>query len=123
MRRLLLLTLLLGCEQLFPPGPIDPNPPPIIVTDVAWAIVLEETSQRTPETALILADDEFWRAHKISLRPYDLDSPDAAGYVAATSTIARPTLLLLDGKGAKLTAMPLPSTVDGVASVLKGIGR
>jgi hypothetical protein len=62
-----------------PPGPLPPIPPGPVVTDPnAWFIVVEETSQRTPEIALAL-DHRLWNEviQTGKYRFYDRNSPDA----------------------------------------------
>lgn len=62
-----------------PPVPPGPNPPGPVVTDPnAWFIVVEETSQRTPELALML-DYRLWNEviQTGKYRFYDQNSPDA----------------------------------------------
>lgn len=118
---ILLAASLAGCNQLFPLPPdvivvpVDPTPTPI--TGVAWVIVIEETAERTPEIAAIHADP-FWAT--VKSRWYDGDSPDAASAVKATSGIKRPCLLLIDAKGKKLFAGPLPETVAAIKARIGG---
>jgi hypothetical protein len=73
-----------------PPGPLPPNPPgplppvppippgPVVTDPNAWFIVVEETSQRTPEIALAL-DHRLWNEviQTGKYRFYDRNSPDA----------------------------------------------
>lgn len=62
-----------------PPGPNPPVPPGPVVTDPnAWFVVVEETSQRTPELALML-DYRIWNEVITNgkYRFYDRNSPDA----------------------------------------------
>lgn len=67
-----------------PPGPLPPVPPgplppgPVVVDPNAWFVVVEETSQRTPELALML-DYRIWNEVVTTgkYRFYDRNSPDA----------------------------------------------
>jgi len=115
-----LAMLLAGCDMLVPPVPIDPPEPPVIVepiANVSWAIVLYESSDLTPEQSVLKADP-FWQT--VKSRWYDVDSPDAVSAVKATEGLTRPTLLLIDGKGRKLWAGPLPSEIETIKQRIRG---
>lgn len=123
------LSIFAGCQIPLPPQPVPPTPepnPPVIVVPVAgdlFAIVVEETSQRTPEVAAVLLDP-FWHtlaARGISYRFYDPDSADAKPYASAVND--RPGLLVIDKSGKKLRAGPLPKTVAEIDAILKGFGK
>jgi hypothetical protein len=100
-----------------PAPPIPPDPPGPAKGKVAWLIVIEETSQRTPETAKVLADIAGWNGLGPKWRFYDVDDAYAktAGYkrTADKANVALPALLLISDKGDAIQAVPLPkSTAD-----------
>lgn len=122
---LLLCFALIGCGNLLPPlptptplpDPVVPIPTPTPIGNVDWIVVIEETSERTPDIAVLFADP-FWKT--IKARWYDDDSPDAASYVQATEGQPRPTILLLDKSGKALFAGPLPKTVGEIQTLIGG---
>lgn len=123
----LLLSLLLvcsGCEKLLPPVPPNPDPNPTPVVNASWVIVIEETAARTPQTAAVLGDLNYWRglsSRGIRFRFYDDDSADAArlGYVAKVEGVKRPALLVVDKTGSVVKTTTLPATIAGVDALLK----
>ena len=123
----LLFALLLGCLPI-----IDPVPQPIdvvpIVTPVAgdvFLIVVEETAERTAETANTLnGSSEWW--HKlgtrgVSYRWYDDDTPGAEKFASAVKE--RPGFVLMDSSGKRLKTGPLPKTTGEIDQILKGVGK
>lgn len=123
MRVLLLLLLLTGC---LPPSPSPspkpgPNPPdPVPVVDTAWLVVLEESSERTPDAAAVI---RALPSLGFAFRVYDDDSADAAGYLDAANGVSRPTLLVLDKNGNLLRAVGLPDTVDGLKRLVGEVAQ
>jgi len=111
-----------------PPPPVpDPKPKPDPAPAPAgplWLIVVEETGERTPETAAVLGDAAYWlalRAKGHKFRFYDRDSADAKrlGYVKAAGD-ALPALVVLDATGAVVKAVKLPATTAGVDAMIGG---
>lgn len=120
-----------------PPKP-DPNPQPkpVPMADLAWVIVVEETTARTPAIAKVLNDTAFWTglsARNVTYRFYDKDSPDLAGknydgYVDPTTgkrvlyakTIGLPYVLYLDKKGVRLKIEELPASTSDIDASIKG---
>ena len=117
----LLPILISGCLPPNPepgpnPDPPDPNPPaPIVEGD--WWIVIEESADRTPETAAVL---RVLQTAGVNFRVYDDDSEDAAGYLDAVRGIRRPALLVLDKDGTKLDARSLPQSADAMRALIGG---
>lgn len=119
-----------------PPGPQPPVPPgpnPPIVTDPnAWFIVVEETSQRTPELALML-DYRLWNkfitTHKY--RFYDRNSPDAIKYNytklaeqeirESGGTKILPIILAVKDNGDLIKSISLPKTESDLQVFVKTI--
>lgn len=112
---LLALSVLVGCE-IPTPQPPGPNPPPVVVTD-STVIVIEETAERTPDTATVLGDVAFWSSLGVKWRIYDDDSPDSVVYLPLVND--RPGMVVLDKGGRKVWSGPLPKTTDGVKRLLK----
>ena len=110
-----------------PAPPIPPDPPGPAKGKVAWLIVIEETSQRTPETAKVLADIAGWNSLGPKWRFYDIDDAYAktAGYkrTADKANVALPALLLISDKGDAITAVPLPKTVADVKAKIEEVSK
>jgi hypothetical protein len=110
-----------------PPAP-DPKPKPDPKPAPAgpfWLIVVEETGDRTPETAAVLGDSAYWlalRAKGHKFRFYDKDSADAKdkGYGKAVGDTTLPALLILGADGAKVNAVPLPKSTAGIDALIGG---
>ena len=118
-----LLSALLALSGGIQPGP-SPGPTP--KADAVWAIVVEETEQRTPAMAAIITDVKWWEAlkPKVFYRAYDKDQPEARSYAAKASekSIALPALLILEkGTGKTLDVRALPVSKDEIKSLLQGI--
>lgn len=118
-----------------PPIPPDPKPKPKpepdpVVKDVAWVIMIEETSQRTPEIATF--NSHFTTGNGktkinnigIQYRSYDKDSLDAITkkYLDVNDGVgdvgSLPALLFLDRTGRKLKSMKLPATANELEKIL-----
>lgn len=123
----LMFALLLGCLPI-----IDPTPLPIdvvpIVTPVAgdvFLIVVEETAERTAETAAVLnGSSEWWHklgSRGVSYRWIDDDTPGAEKFAAAVKE--RPGFVLMDSSGKRLKTGPLPKTTAELDQILKGVGK
>ena len=114
----LLFGLAVGCDLPIPvpPGP-GPQPPPIVITTDATLIVIEETADRTPETASVLGDITFWSGLGTKWRFIDDDSPEAAAYLSLVND--RPGLLVFDKDGKKLWGGSLPKTTDEIKRLVK----
>ena len=108
------------------PPPIPdpkPQPKPEPLAGVAWAVILEESAQRTPEIAAVLGDLKYWQGLKakgIDWRVYDKDSPDAKskGFLEFAAPVGLPALLLMDATGKVLRGVKLPATTAGVDAIL-----
>ena len=88
----------------------------------AWVVIVEETSERNPAVARVMADGEYWRGLEkrgVQWRFYDIDSPDAKSYAAAAKREGLPALLILGPDGKVLEATGLPATVDGIDEIVK----
>lgn len=103
-----------------PPPPPPPPPPP--GQKVAWAILVEESAERTPAIGAVIGNVTGWaglQAKGIKHLVVDKDDPAAAasGYVAAAQKAGGlPALLLLGTDGLFLRAVKLPETFAGVES-------
>lgn len=105
-----------GCEMPVPPGP-TPDPTPIVVTKDATLIVIEESADRTPETATVLGDIAFWSGLGVKWRFIDDDSPEAIAYVSMVKD--RPGLIVLDKSGRKTWGGGLPRSTDEIKRLVK----
>jgi len=107
------------------PSP-NPTPNPVPKASQVWAIIVEETEQRTPAVAAIITDMKWWDAlkPKVSFRAYDKDQPEARSYTAKASEkgVALPALLILEkGTGKTLDVRALPASKDEIKTLLQGI--
>lgn len=119
-------------------GKKDPAPAPKQV--IAWVVVVEETQQRTADTAKVLGDLAYWqslakRDPAISFRHYDKDSPDAKlrNFDTFGAEVGLPAVLFLaaDGKVIKVTGadgkekvgFKLPKTTTEISDKIKEVGR
>jgi len=115
-----------GAAPTPPPGPgPGPVPPPTPI-NATWAIVVEETSARTPAISAVLNDLAMWNrvaAKGVKWRTYDKDSADtkAKKYDVAAAPVGYPALLLLDSVGKVLKVSKLPATsVETEAAITGG---
>ena len=85
----------------------------------AWVVILEESSERTKEVAMIL-QDWTWRQsleeRDINLRVYDDDQKEAEGYRKLNLPLPAIVFILPDGKVVKATKMP--TTKKGIESLI-----
>jgi hypothetical protein len=87
---------------------------------VAWAVVVEETAERTPAIGKVVGDVAGWARVKgkgVSHLVVDKDDPAAvsAGYVnAASHAGGLPALVLLGADGLFIRAVKLPATFAAV---------
>jgi hypothetical protein len=90
----------------------EPGPKPEPNSDAKWIVVVEETNERSVETAKLMNNLKFWESLKtrgLQYRFYDDDSPDAASYRGYAVTTGFPSVLILDSKGTVLYMSKLPS--------------
>ena len=108
-----------GCNIPMPPVPVPPTPEPtpIVVTTEATLLVIEESADRTPETATVLGDVAFWSGLGVKWRFIDDDSPEAVAYLSMVTE--RPGLVVLDKAGKKTWGGPLPRTTDEIKRLVK----
>lgn len=100
--------------------PIPPLPPP--VPSELWGVVIEETTERTPQQAIVLASPEV-RAlfDKGEFRVIDDDTPvgaDLRPYLDRAKGKKLPQLYLVDSKGTVCYEGPLPATVAEMKSLV-----
>lgn len=120
-----LLALLTGCDALIPPQPLPvplPVPPivdpqPVPIGKVATIYVLEETAERTPELAILLAD-EWWHSSGIAFQILDKDLPEAAPVVKAVGSIKLPAIVLTDASNKLIYRGELPKDISGVKALI-----
>lgn len=86
-----------------------------------WFVIIEESSERTGETANIIADSALWAEAKtlgIQYRVYDRDLPDAAPYRATADAAGLPAYLFISSDKL-LRSGRLPSNRDAVRKILR----
>lgn len=94
---------------------------PTVVVEGAWVVIVEETSDRTPEVISIATDAEYWKtveSRGMKWRFYDDDSPDAETYVPILNGQI-PGLIVIGPDGRKLAAEKLPLTTKGIDEVIR----
>ena len=95
--------------------------------DGAWVLIVEETAERSPVTARLGGDQEYWQSLEkrgLKWRFYDVDSPDAESYRDKAKEVGLPALLIVAKDGTPLLAKPSPATTQGVdADVRRYTGR
>ena len=103
-------------------GKVDPKPKQA----VAWVVVVEETSQRTADTAKVLGDLAYWqsllkRTPAVEWRFYDKDSADAKlrNFDVFGAEIGLPAVLFLAADGKKIGGFKLPKTTAEIDAKLK----
>lgn len=84
----------------------DVLPIPIVVDPKpgSWVVILEESEDRTPEVAKLIADATWLdgiKARQAKFRVYDDDQPEAASYVRAAGD-KRPAVLIVAPDGTLL---------------------
>lgn len=106
------------------PFPVPPFVEPVVdpaKTEGSWVIVIEETSDRTPERAKLL-NANLWReleSRGLKYRHYDQDAPDAAAYKVMVDEFGVPLLLIIDAKGKVLAEQKLPSSIEALDAAIK----
>lgn len=117
------------------PNPPIPVPPTPVVTDPVWAIVVEETANRSGPVGRVLGDVNFWRSLPVAgWRFYDVNSPDTKAKKydqLAEQEIARakesgivvgyPVLMLVKPDGSSAKSITLPLTTDLIRSTVKEV--
>ena len=116
-----------GPEPAPGPSPKPPEPKPAPVAGTLYVVVVEETSQRTPELARVLNDAAFWGGLKgkdVLHRFYDKDAPEVVTqkYLPHATKAGLPAVLLMDKAGKVLDAKKLAATAD-VDAMLREVGR
>lgn len=118
--------------QPSPPQP-NPTPVPVALEDRVWIAVVEETDQRTLDTARVLNDYGFWesvRARGNAYAFYDrgddtAPNPDLVplGYLQdiVSANVPLPAMLVLKWQSGHrpLEVIPLPKTTAGIDAVIK----
>lgn len=95
----------------------------------AWVLLIEESSQRTPQVARILGNSTYWdslAARKIKWRLYDKDSPEVKSYTEAAEKVGYPAVLILtteagQTKGTLVAAKPCPPTTDSLDEFIRKV--
>ena len=101
----------------------DPGPPAPKVG--AWVLIIEESSERSPWVARLIADREFWQSVEdrgLRWRVYDIDSAgDSRGEITKQAReVGLPALVTIDeDKEAILSIERLPNSIDAVNESIK----
>jgi hypothetical protein len=102
-------------------GQVDPPPPPVVI-EGAMVLVVEESAERTPATAKLLADAAYWQTivdRGMRWRVYDIDSPTAAGLREQIGQTPLPALIVTDKAAKVLAVQQLPTDKAGVDRTIK----
>lgn len=112
----------------------EPTPTPIPIditkTEGAWILIIEQTENRSIETAKLIRDIPYWQsvqARGLNPRPYDYDAPEVAPYRATADAIGLPAVIIIGGKGELsghvLSKFPLPAKAELDAKIKEVTGR
>lgn len=108
-----------------PPNPPQPTTVPAMV------LVVEESSQRTAETAMLLADATYWSSvvdRGMRWRVYDIDSLTGSTitnqdkWAAAANAAGLPAMVILDKDGAVIASSKLPGKSPDIDAAIKKAG-
>jgi len=109
------------------PEPNPPPPPPPPVPGKRWVILIEETSERTPQLASVLVDAKnAWRpylkdkGHQFRAWDKDVVPPDGARWLLECESV--PTLFIADENGTVLFKGPPPETSAAMLALVKEHG-
>lgn len=112
-----------------PPAPVPPTPPaPVPASKTFWLVTVEETGDRTPETAAVLTDTAFWqglqaRSHGYRFYDKDNEAVTAKNFLGYAKEVGLPALLVLDSQGGKpVKVVKLPKTVKEIDTLIKELG-
>ena len=115
------------------PGPKpDPEPTPIDIskTEGSWVLIIEQTENRSLETANLMRDIPYWKslqARGLNPRPYDYDAEEAKPYRDKADKAGMPLVIIIGGKGELkgqvLASFPLPSKAELDAKIKEITGR
>lgn len=100
---------------------VEPIPPPVVI-EGAMVLVVEESAERTPATAKLLADAAYWQTivdRGMRWRVYDIDSPTAAGLRTQLGQTPLPALIIVDKAMKVLAVQQLPADKAGVDRTIK----
>ena len=101
---------------IVPIRPVDP-------LTGAWVVVVEETSQRTPEITKVVTDAAFWQSVRdrgLNWIIFDKDQPEAAGQVKALSGKLPGLVIQTPGQQSKvLYAGELPKTKEEINALIR----
>lgn len=87
----------------------------------AWFLIIEESSERSPATAMIIGDAALWEEAKslgIQHRSYDHELPNAASYKPIAAAAGLPAYLFINN-GKLLRSGRLPATRDEIRRILR----
>ena len=108
----------------------DPSPIDIAKTEGSWILIIEQTENRSLETAKLIRDIPFWQsvqARGLNPRPYDYDAPEAKPYRATADAAGMPVVIIVGGqgelKGHVLATFPLPGKAALDAKIKEVTGR
>lgn len=129
--RVVIADLLSALLQLAGGSEPAPPTPPAPKASQVWAIIVEETEQRTPSVAQIVTDVAWWKSlePKVAYRSYDKDQAPPSytakiiekGINSGTGNW-KPALLILEkGTGKTLDVRALPANRDEIKSIIQGI--
>lgn len=94
----------------------------VVKYDKAWVLIIEESAERKPEVARILAHKDYLdslAARNIKWRVYDKDSKSAASYVEAATKVGLPAILVLTEAGKLIDAKACPPTAATLDEFIK----
>ena len=116
------------------PPPTPPEPPtPVVTAEKLWFVVIDDFANRTPQTASVLTDLNFWDGlkkggHQWAVVPIKDDSgnvtPAAAKYSAQTEKHGTPLLVVMDASTKKILSegkLPSKAEIEELKNKLTGV--
>lgn len=107
------LLIVLGLYQHFSGSIVVPIPSPIPSPKPgSWVVLVEETQERSSDTAKLLSDGQWMeslKARQLKFRAYDDDQPESATYVPIANAAGLPAVVVVSPEGVVLASFKLPS--------------
>ena len=88
----------------------------------SWVVIVEESSQRSPATARILASGfmDTLKSRQLNSRVYDVDDTGLAATIRAEAErVGLPALVIVDPVGKKMWSGAQPPTADSIDVIVR----
>jgi hypothetical protein len=135
-RKVAFVTLFVGIVLLvmgqagsftFPmPFPIPgPFPGPVVKKDIAWVVIVEESTERKPIVSQILTSGWLQQAQSKGFKAIiaDKDLPHGKPYMGVIGSRPLPVAVVMDGENKVLGIVDLPGDVSQLDAAIQEVGR